>query len=407
MLVDVSIAVRANDPGAVPCLLQKLSEFGGKPSVDHNDTRMEMLSHAKALVRALQTPRETMIEQNWAQPGCHTAITTCYNAGVFGVLGDQPMKVDDIASKLGKPRELLARLMRHIAAMGFITETSSDEYKATNFSKALTIPIIGDGYPALGGGAHQSCSKFSQYLEKNSYELTTDITNGPYQYAFGTELDMFRYLDTHPPLGQQFNNHMGGYRQGRPSWMDSNFYPVQEQLIHGMDTSKDAILLVDIGGGYGHDIQEFRNKYPQVPGRLVLQDRPSVIEGIEQLDPIIERMEYDFYLEQPLKAARAYYMHSVLHDWPDDVCRRILKQVAGAMKPGYSKLLINENVIPDTGADWQATALDMMMITLFSSKERTYTQWSQLLESPEIGLKIVRVYSVKHSQESLIECELA
>ena len=64
-----------------------------------------------------------------------------------------------------------------------------------------------------------------------------------------------------------------------------------------------------------------RNKYPQVPGRLVLQDRPSVIEGIEQLDPIIERMEYDFYLEQPLKAARAYYMHSVLHDWPDDVCR--------------------------------------------------------------------------------------
>jgi hypothetical protein len=95
-------------------------------------------------------------------------------------------------------------------------------------------------------------------LEKNNYELTTDITNGPYQYAFGTELDMFRYLDTHPPLGQQFNNHMGGYRQGRPSWMDSNFYPVQEQLIHGMDTSKDAVLLVDIGGGYGHDIQEFR-----------------------------------------------------------------------------------------------------------------------------------------------------
>ena len=67
MLVDLGIAVRANDPSAVPCLLEKLSEFGGKPSVDHNDTRMAMLSQAKALVRALQTPRETMIEQNWAQ----------------------------------------------------------------------------------------------------------------------------------------------------------------------------------------------------------------------------------------------------------------------------------------------------------------------------------------------------
>lgn len=67
MLVDLGIAVRANDPSAVPCLLEKLSELGGKLSIDHNDTRMAMLSQAKALVKTLQTPRETMIEQNWAQ----------------------------------------------------------------------------------------------------------------------------------------------------------------------------------------------------------------------------------------------------------------------------------------------------------------------------------------------------
>lgn len=100
-------------------------------------------------------------------------------------------------------------------------------------------------------------------------------------------------------------------------------------------------------------------------------------------------------------------MHSVLHDWPDEVCKSILKQIAAAMKPGYSKLLINENIIPDKGADWQATALDMMMITLFSSKERTLTDWHRLLESPEVGLKIAGIWSVENSQESLIECELA
>jgi hypothetical protein len=54
-----------------------------------------------------------------------------------------------LANRSGYSLTLPARLMRHIAAMGFITETNSDEYKATNFSKALTIPIIGDGYPAL------------------------------------------------------------------------------------------------------------------------------------------------------------------------------------------------------------------------------------------------------------------
>jgi hypothetical protein len=37
--------------------------------------------------------------------------------------------------------------MRHMAAMGCITETGVDEYKATNFTKAMTMPIIGNGYP--------------------------------------------------------------------------------------------------------------------------------------------------------------------------------------------------------------------------------------------------------------------
>ena len=31
--------------------------------------------------------------------------------------------------------------------MGYIHETGPDEYEPTNFSKALTIPIVADGYP--------------------------------------------------------------------------------------------------------------------------------------------------------------------------------------------------------------------------------------------------------------------
>jgi hypothetical protein len=44
---------------------------------------------------------------------------------------------------------LLGRMMRHIGAMGYIHETGPDEYKATNFSKSLTIPIIYAGYTGL------------------------------------------------------------------------------------------------------------------------------------------------------------------------------------------------------------------------------------------------------------------
>ena len=127
------------------------------------------------------------------------------------------------------------------------------------------------------------------------------MTDGPYQYAYDTELNFFEYLQAHPPYGEQFNYHMGGYRQGRPAWMDAGFYPVKENLIDGFEDSQDSALLVDIGGSIGHDLQEFHQKHTEAPGRLVLQDLPAVIGQIVQLDDKVERMEYDFTTEQPVK----------------------------------------------------------------------------------------------------------
>lgn len=100
-------------------------------------------------------------------------------------------------------------------------------------------------------------------------------------------------------------------------------------------------------------------------------------------------------------------MHSVLHDWPDDRCIQILESIKIAMKPGYSKILINENVIPRRGAHWEATSLDMVMLPGFSSKERTRRDWHQLIE--KAGLEIVQIWESEdaHGVECLIEVELA
>jgi len=142
---------------------------------------------------------------------------------------------------------------------------------------------------------------FPTYARKTGYKTPNSISDGPLQHAYQTDLNMFEWLQAEPPHGVQFNHHMGGYRQGRPSWMDAGFYPVQQGLLDGFEEGSAAALLVDIGGSIGHDIDEFRRKYPDVPGRLVLQDLPVVIGQIGELDARIERMEYDFYTEQPVK----------------------------------------------------------------------------------------------------------
>ncbi|KAJ2902791.1 hypothetical protein MKZ38_000072 [Zalerion maritima] len=406
-VVDISVAIAPNDAAAAPGIQKEIAAFPDDVSQD-DEARLALLEKARDLVRALETPRETMIKHLWAQTGCIPAITACQRLGVFHELaaeGGTPKFAPAIAKKVKCDPNLLSRLMRHIAAMGYIKETAQDTYKGTNFSSSLTIPVIYGGYNCLPGAMLEACNKFHEYGEEKNWIEPNTIDDGPLQYAYHTKLNLFEHLHA-TGYGKDFGLHMGGYRQGRPSWMDPGFFPVQERLVEGFDSSSssDPVMLVDIGGSHGHDVDEFRRKWPEVPGRLIVQDLPPVIGAIDELDAKIERMEYDFHTEQPVKGARTYYMHSVLHDWPNETCLSILSRIKEAMKPGYSRLLINENVIPSTGAYWETTALDMMMIVLLSSRERTKDQWSSLIED-EAGLKITKIWCPRNGVESIIEVE--
>jgi hypothetical protein len=59
-----------------------------------------------------------------------------------------------------------------------------------------------------------------------------------------------------------------------------------------------------------------------------------------------------------------YYLRSILHDWDDAKCAAILRNVVSAMKPGYSKILINEFAIPGRRASAFATRSDFMVMAL-------------------------------------------
>lgn len=82
--------------------------------------------------------------------------------------------------------------------------------------------------------------------------------------------------------------------------MDVGFYDVPG-LINPV--INEDTLLVDIGGSVGHELSEFRRKWPDAPGRPVLQDLPEVIAQAKtmSLHSSIELMGHDFFTEQPVK----------------------------------------------------------------------------------------------------------
>ena len=77
-----------------------------------------------------------------------------------------------------------------------------------------------------------------------------------------------------------------------------------------------------------------------------------------------------------------------MHDYPDDTCIVILKQIMKAMEE-HSVIFIDDMIIPNRKADWRATQLDLTMMGSLAAMERTEKQWYSLME--DTGLKIQRI----------------
>ena len=228
-------------------------------------------------------------------------------------------------------------------------------------------------------------AKLPEYLGQKGFRNPSDAFDGPFQYARGTKIHYFEWLKSHPRYQTAFNTVMGIARINRgEEWFD--FYPVEERL----HVAGDMPLLVDIGGGLGHELRTLKSRFPNLHGRLLVQDLPVVIDNVKDLPSGIEAMKHDFFTPQPVKDAKAYYLRAVLHDWPDKQVREILKHIRAAMNK-ESILLINENVLPESNVPLYPAMLDLSMMAFFSSLERTRPQFKDLLHSA--GFRVLKVWT--------------
>ncbi|KAF7371026.1 putative O-methyltransferase [Mycena sanguinolenta] len=365
-------------------IIAELQAVGSAYAEKKPGAREQLLNLSHALIASLELPSETIQRMAFAEPARAAHCRIAVELKLFEYLkesGPDGISSQDLAAKADAHEVLISRMMKHLAAMNTIHEKSPDIYVSSPFSEALTEPKHRDGIIYTYDVAGPPLRGLPEYLKSIKYDLPTDLTDGPFQAAHKTQLPFFAWIDQNPPYLQLFNSYMSGYRAGKPSWVDPDFYPVADRLAKPFDPSISEVLLVDIGGGLGHDLVELKAKHPTLPGKLVLQDRP-----------------------EPVRGARAYYLHSVLHDWSDDDCVKILEQLKPAMEPGYSKLLISEIVVPRQNATWPVTVVDQVMLILVAMQERTESQWENILK--RAGFRIQKIYRYEVGTESLIEAEM-
>ena len=116
----------------------------------------------------------------------------------------------------------------------------------------------------------------------------------------------FEWLNKNEAFTAKYHDTMAEMNMGKPDWTE--VFPV-EQMTH--QTKEGRVMLIDLGGGQGRDLEKFRKKFPDfAPGSLVLQDTRACLKSAD-VHPDIKKMEHDFFKPQPIKGGFE--------------CRRILK----------------------------------------------------------------------------------
>lgn len=126
------------------------------------------------------------------------------------------------------------------------------------------------------------------YFEENGYKNPMAPSN-TLRIRSSTAFD---WLATKPRLQQAFNVVMTMSRTMRSQrWFD--FFPAEDKLR--VASTSDTVL-VDIGGGVGHDLIAFKQQCPSLPGKLILQEIPVVIDSIKDLPARIDATKHDFFV---------------------------------------------------------------------------------------------------------------
>ena len=105
------------------------------------------------------------------------------------------------------------------------------------------------------------------YLAETKYNNITDNGKTVIQKAYNMDLPGFVWFPSQPKRFAYFQQVMTVQRAGALDW--PSVFPVEKE-ISGWSANSDKALLVDVGGGFGHQCLAFRAKYPELPGRLIL-----------------------------------------------------------------------------------------------------------------------------------------
>lgn len=313
----------------------------------------------------------------WATQAIHAAA----QLGIADHLGAGSATGSELASRTETDEESLARLLRYLVALGVLSETDAG-FALTEKGRLLRTDVPGSlHYAALlyGGMFYESFAALHK---------TVRTGLNAFQHVFG--MPPFEYMACHPEEAEIFDRAMAAGR---------HFFAAVPTAVDFAGVE----IVVDLGGGLGELLAQILLAQPHLRGVLV--EFPHVLDRARahlRSCGCLDRCDFapvDLTVRVP-EGGDMYLLSRILHDWPDALCEKILRNCRASMRDDASLLMI-ERPLPADGSLSLAGAWDInMMVNNVGGRERTTDEYEHLLRRSGFVLRDRR--PLKLEMEALV-----
>ena len=285
------------------------------------------------------------------------AVNAATELGLLEHIGPQPITPAEVAQRCGLEAEPVRRLVEYLTAEGVLATDGTGRYRSTQRSDYLkSIDFI-----TMGGN----------WSRATALRLGDAIRAGKTAYELHFGLPVFEYFRANPELGAKFGRAM--------SFTTS----LAEQYIFANHHFAPCKLAVDVGGSQGSMLLRLLKEQPDARG--ILFDLPETAEharGPVSASPEGKRVELvgGSFFESVPAGGDLYILKQILHDWNDEECMTILRNIRSGITAG-GKVAVIERLIPEEFRPHIGYDFDMVMMVWTTGRERRLSEYQEMLRA--------------------------
>ena len=285
-------------------------------------------------------------------------------------VSEGPKTAEELAQATGTNASALYRVMRTLATVGVFQQDQAHRFSLAPVGETLRSGVTGRATALIIGG-----DIVWRSLEHALYSVQTG--NTAFEKVHGKQL--FGWLAGQPVEAELFGETMRGFHGTEPAAVAAAY-----------DFS-DFQTIADIGGATGNMLTAILDKHPGTRG--ILFDLPHAVPHAQtfvQQNGMAHRIQIEAgsFFDSIPAGADAYILSHVIHDWSEEQCLAILGNCRRAMD-NSGRLLIVEMVLPEGDTPHPGKVLDILMLMLPGGRERTQSEYRDLLD--KAGFRLGRV----------------